>query len=440
MSEEAKKVETALAKRSLGIKEQVFRLANQLMQDNHFITLQSTKEILVYNDRQGIYEIGGEALIERNVQSALKLHASTYTTSEVMWHIRRSTYVTHDEIDASDNILNCKNGLLNIKTKKLTPHSPNYYSITQVPVDYRPGTKCYRIDKFIEAVFDDGDREVIKEFIGYLLVKKYIFHKALMLTGETGTGKTTFQRMLIAFLGNDNISTRTLQDLCENKFAKADLFGKLANISDDIPSNAVKYSGFFKQLTGESRITGEHKYKDAFSFCNNAKVIFSCNELPSIATEDDAYYYRWIIVETKHKFIGADANRNMINELTTPIELSGLLNLALAYRQRLMEKNDFSYDISIEYAVRRYQLVVKDSVTKFIAHCISQDGDSFVEKQKLYDYYIEWCAGGDIAWKPANAFHRRLKDLFGTHIEPYKPSIDGKRLSTYKGIRIKEDV
>ena len=436
MSEEVKKPEQVLKK---SLKEQVFKLATRLMLENHFITLQSTKEILVYNDRQGIYELGGEALIERSIQSVLRHDATIQATSEVTWHIRRSTYVTHDEIDASDNIINCRNGLFNIKTKKLTPHSPNYYSITQIPVDYKPDVKCHKIDKFIEAVFDSNDREVIKEFTGYLLVKKYIFHKALMLTGQTGTGKTTFQRMLIAFLGNDNVSTRTLQDLCENKFAKADLFGKLANISDDIPSNAVKYSGFFKQLTGESRITGERKFKDAFDFCNNAKVIFSCNELPSITTEDDAYYYRWIIVETKHRFIGQDANRNMISELTTPAELSGLLNMALDYRQQLTERNDFTYDVSVENATKRYQLIVKDSVTKFVAHCINLDGDSYIEKQRLYDYYIEWCAGEDKAWKPVNAFHRRLRDLLGSHIEVYKPSIGGKQLSTYKGIKIKEE-
>ncbi len=436
MSDEIKKPESALKK---SLKQQVFNLATRLKLDYSFVTLQSTKEILVYNEKQGIYEPGGEAVIEREVQSALKFDATIQATNEVLWHIRRSTYVTHDEIDSSDNIINVKNGLLNIKTKKLTPHSPDYYSITQIPVDYKPEAKCTRINKFIDDVFDESDREVIKEFIGYLLVKRYIFHKALMLTGQTGTGKTTFQRTLIAFLGNDNISTRTLQDLCENKFAKADLFGKLANISDDIPSNAVKYSGFFKQLTGESRITGERKFKDAFDFCNNAKVIFSCNELPSVATEDDAYYYRWIIVETKHRFIGNQANRNLIVELTTPAELSGLLNLALEYRQRLMEKNDFTYDTDIEYAVRRYQLVVKDSVSRFAANCINLDGDSYVEKQVLYDYYIEWCNGEDISYKPKNAFHRRLRDLLGKHVESYKPTIEGKQVATYKGIKIKEE-
>lgn len=436
MVEEVKKPELK-AKKS--IKEQVYKLANQLMRENSFITLQSTKEILVYNENQGIYELGGEGVIERNVQSALKFDASIQTTNEVLWHIRRSTYVTHDEIDSSDNIINVRNGLLNIKTKKLTPHSPDYYSITQVPVNYIPDAKCTRIDNFIQSVFDTSDIEVVKEFIGYLLIKRYIFHKALMLNGVTGTGKTTFQRMLISFLGTDNVSTRTLQDLCENKFAKADLFGKLANISDDIPSNAVRYSGFFKQLTGESRITGERKFKDAFDFCNNAKVIFSCNELPSVMSDDDAYYYRWIIVETKHRFIGDQANRNLINELTTPVELSGLLNVALEYRQKLVDKNDFSYDVSVEYATRRYQLAVRDSVAKFIGHCVNLDGDSYVEKQQLYDTYVEWCAGEDIAWKPTNAFHRRLRDLLGGKVESYKPLVNGRQLSTYKGIKLKEE-
>lgn len=414
-----------------------FKLAIQLLKQYHFATLKSTKEILVY-DNSGIYVPGGELIIEEEIQSALRSEATVFAVNEILGHIRRSTLIDIDDIDASDNIVNVRNGLLHTSAIKLTPHTPDYVSITQIPVDYRPDMKCPNIEAFLSSVFDGSDIEIIKEFVGYLLIKRYIFHKALILTGETGTGKTTFQRMVIAFVGGNNTSTRTLQDLCEDKFATSDLFGKLANVSDDIPSNAIKYAGKFKQITGESRISGQRKFQNPFDFYNNAKVIFSCNELPPTSSGDDAYYYRWLIVETKHKFIGDRANRNLISELTTPAELSGLLNLALAYRKRLLEQNEFSYDVSIDYSVRRYLLTVKDSIAKFIGRAIDKDGDSHVEKQKLYEYYIEWCADSELPAKSENAFHRRFQDLLGDNIESYRPLIEGRQLTAYKGIRLKE--
>lgn len=418
-------------------KEQSFKIATELQKRHSFATLGSTKEILVYDD-SGIYVPGGELIIEQWVQSALRSDASIHIVNEVLGHVRRSTLINVDDIDASDNTINVRNGLLHTGSSKLTAHTPSYISITQIPVDYNPDAKCPRIDEFLASVFDEEDIDIIKEYIGFLLIKRYIFHKALMLTGDTGTGKTTFQRMVIAFVGAENTSTRTLQDLCEDKFASSDLFGKLANVSDDIPSNAIRYAGKFKQITGESRLSGQRKFQNPFDFYNNAKVIFSCNELPPVHSGDDAYYYRWLIVETKHKFFGDTANRNLISELTTPKELSGLLNMALAHRKKLLEQNDFSYDPSVDYSIRRYLLTVKDSVAKFVGRAVEKDGNSHVEKQKLYEDYVEWCGDAEMAFKSENAFHRRFQSVLGNSIEEHRPSVGGVQVAVYKGIRMKD--
>lgn len=418
--------------------KKAFNVATNLLKKYHFVTIGSTKEILVYDENNGIYIPDGESIVEQNTQSALIAEASIHIVNEVLGHIKRSTIIDIDDIDSSDNIINVKNGLLNTNTGRLSKHTPSYVSITQIPVEYNPDAKCNRIEEFLSSVFDENDVEVIKEYIGFLLIKRYVFHKALMLTGETGTGKTTFQRMIISFLGSNNISTRTLQDLCEDKFASADLFGKLANVSDDIPSNAIKYAGKFKQITGESRLSGQRKFQNSFDFYSNAKIIFSCNELPPAHNGDDAYYYRWIIVETKHRFT-KDANRSLISELTTPQEMSGLLNLALKYRKKLLEQNDFSYSNDIEYSIRRYMLTVKDSVAKFASRCIQSDGDSYIEKQRLYETYEEWCYDSEVPAKPDNAFHRRLQNILGKNVEIYRPTVDGHQTTAYKGIKLKDN-
>ena len=418
--------------------KKAFNVATNLLKRYHFVTIGSTKEILVYDNNNGIYVPGGESVIEQNTQSDLGSDTSIHIVNEILGHIKRSTIIDIDDIDASDNIINVKNGLLNTNSNKLSKHTPSYVSITQIPIEYNPNIECNRIDEFLSSVFDKNDIEVIKEYIGFLLIKRYIFHKALMLTGDTGTGKTTFQRMIISFLGGNNISTRTLQDLCEDKFASADLFGKLANVSDDIPSNAIKYAGKFKQITGESRLSGQKKFQNSFDFYNNAKIIFSCNELPPAHNGDDAYYYRWIIVETKRRFTQDKANRNLISELTTPEEMSGLLNLALKYRKKLLDQNDFSYDRSIEYSVRRYMLTVKDSVAKFAGRCIQSDGNCYIEKQKLYETYEEWCVDTELPAKSDNAFHRRLQRVLGNTVEVYRPTVDGHQITAYKGIKLKD--
>jgi putative DNA primase/helicase len=53
----------------------------------------------------------------------------------------RRTYHKRSEIDADINIINLKNGLYNIETDELRPHSPDYLSINQKPITFNPKAK-----------------------------------------------------------------------------------------------------------------------------------------------------------------------------------------------------------------------------------------------------------------------------------------------------------
>ncbi len=414
-------------------------VARRLMKEFHFATIRNTEDILVYNTK-GIYNYGGESLIKEKVQEYCGDNANTHFVAEVIGHIRRSTYISIESIDEGENILNVVNGLVNMQSCELSPHTPLYHSFIQLPVKFDHNAKCPKIEAFINSIFNREDAEVVKEYIGFCLIKNYTFHKALMITGSSHSGKTTFVNLVIHLLGTNNIASVTLQDLCDKPFSAAELHGKLANISDDLPSNPVKYAGQFKRLTGESIIMAERKFKDPFSFINRAKAIFTCNELPPVKGNDDAYFYRWIIVKTDNRFDKETVNRNLLREITTPEEMSGFLNLALRYRNKLLAQNDFSYNSDIDYARRKYIETVIDSVSKFIVENIVMDSDSWIAKNVLYDAYSEWCQDYEYPVKAVNTFHRRLRNLLKSRISEYKPLYLGQQILAYKGIKFKENI
>ena len=66
-----------------------------------------------------------------------------------------------------------------------------------------------------------------------------------------------------------------LQDLEENRFQVAELYGKLANIFADLPNKRLQSSSMFKTLVSGDRITAERKHENPFVFRNHAKLIFS---------------------------------------------------------------------------------------------------------------------------------------------------------------------
>ena len=51
----------------------------------------------------------------------------------------------------------------------------------------------------------------------------------------------------------------------------------MANIDADLSSEALSRTGLLKKVTYPEEITGEFKFKAAFSFKNYAKLIFSAN-------------------------------------------------------------------------------------------------------------------------------------------------------------------
>lgn len=145
-----------------------------------------------------------------------------------------------------------------------------------------------------------------------------------MLLGPGDNGKSVFFYVEGSLLGTENIATRSLQDIDRDRSAKADLFGKFANIHADIPSTSLKTTGTFKMLTGGDRINAERKYQQPFTFVNYAKLHFSANELP----------YRFI--DNPQSEGEKKRDPHLLKKLTTDEGLSGVLNVALDGLDRLL--------------------------------------------------------------------------------------------------------
>ena len=72
--------------------------------------------------------------------------------------------------------------------------------------------------------------------------------RALLVVGNRKNGKSLFLSLGIALVGKDNASTRTPQEFAETRFAAADLYGRLVNISADIARTAIRQVDMFKRL------------------------------------------------------------------------------------------------------------------------------------------------------------------------------------------------
>lgn len=409
-------------------------IAEGLMGVYNFATIAETDEVYYYNS--GTFHPLGEIKIKSEVQSAVS-GVNTHVVNEVINTIKRKTYTPISELNKNPNFIPLENGILDLNTFALTPYNPSFLLTTRVPVTYDPDAKCPAVDKFFkEIVGSEADVDALHEFFGYCLLRNYVIQKAFMLVGGGGNGKSTLLTLLKQFLGDENVTSIALQEIEDNHFAAANLFGKLANIYADLPPKALSATGKIKMLVGGDIITAEKKFGGFVSFVNYAKMIFSTNQMPLSYDDSDAFYRRWVIINFPNTF-DETKGKGLIDTLITKDELSGLLNHALRGLRRLLENGRFSNQKAID-EVREQYVRMSDSIQAFVWDCVEESAKDYVEKKMLYTIYGRYCKAKNIPISTEKRFYARIPILIRT--EEQRPTIDGKRIRVFSGIILKLDI
>jgi P4 family phage/plasmid primase-like protien len=408
-------------------------LADDIMSSDKFITLMNRK---IYVWENGYYQPRGEVLIEQRCEELLQEEFRKHRFSEVAEYIRASTFTVVKE--PPRNLVNIENGILNILTGELTPQNPDYHFFNKLPAKYDPDCKGERVRSFLrEVTSSKEDAQVLEEMVGYSLYRGYPYHKALALVGDGANGKSTFLALVKEFLGRENVSGKGLVGLEINRFAKASLFGKLANIYADLSDNTLQRTGTFKMLTGGDVIEAEKKFRDSFTFVNYAKLLFSCNKLPEVYDNTDAFFRRWIIVVFPRVFKGDDCDPNILEKLTTPDELSGLLNIALNGLKRILENEGFSRAKSTEETREDY-IRKSDPLAAFIMDCIEEKQSSILLKQQLYSLFAFYCRENNLPAVNKGTFFKNMpKHVTVTQVRVNRKDIPGRPYG-FKGITLTE--
>ena len=230
-------------------------MAEAILSVYSFLTLRDTKQVLWYDNKAGVYRFNGETVIQQFAQMKLielelEFTATNHYMAQVVGYIQRATYIDRDKLNFNKAIVVVKNGVIDLNTRKLLPHSKEYKATVALPVTYDIGADCPKITKFVEEVVQPKDRLLLWEIPAWCLTPYSIIQRLVILLGEGANGKTVYLEMLRRFLGRENCTAYSLQSFTTNRFAIAGLYGKLANISPELPSTALRQAGPLKTLTG----------------------------------------------------------------------------------------------------------------------------------------------------------------------------------------------
>lgn len=363
-------------------------------------------ELFTYRD--GHYRPGGGDNLRERITRKLGDEWKGHRANETLGYLYDSAPRLLDSPPVDQ--INLLNGVLDTSDSQLAPHSSDFLTPIQIPVTFDPAAKCPAIDRFLADTLDPELAQVVYEVAGYLVTPDNTLQTAVLFLGEGANGKSTLLNVLTALIGERNVSSIALHRLDEDRFAPAGLYGKLANVFADLDARALQASSMFKSITGGDLIDGERKFKEPFSFRPYSRLLYSANEPPPTPDSSDAFFRRWLVLPFDRKFEGSTVDRNLTAKLTTPSELSGLLNRGLEHLPDLRKRGAFTATDASVNAAERFR-VDADSVAGFLADRCDLDLDFKTPMPKMFPAYREWCDENNRRPVSKQKFNRRVEAL-----------------------------
>lgn len=327
-----------------------------------------------------------------------------------------------------------RNGVLNIDTNAFLPNSSDIIITNRINWDYNPNAYDELLDKTLNKIACDDKklRMVLEEAAGYALFRRNELGKAFFLTGTGSNGKSTYLAILKHMLGEDNISSLDLKKLSD-RFSTVMMFGKLANIGDDISDEFIVDTSFFKKVVTGERIDAEQKGQPKFEFNPYIKLYFSANNIPRMGKGRDweAIERRMQIIPFKAKFSPDDPDYRpfITTDLKSQSSIEYLIRLAVEGVKRVINANQFTDCPAIQNEIKDYEKT-NNPVLMFIEE-YEEDGKQIENEptDKVYADYVGFCTLGNYKPMQKREFTKALKKALGIESEGRK--INGKTVRVY---------
>lgn len=379
------------------------KFANHLRTSNHIIKIDG--KLNIYND--GIYD----SMMEK-IEKIMIQKISSLTDAKRKEVLKYLNVVCEERKQSDANLIAFRNGVYNLTDDSLLPFSPEYIITNKINWDYNPNAYSEVADKTLNklACQDKQIRLLLEEMIGYSFYRRNELGKAFILTGSGSNGKSTFIAVLNRILGDKNIAALDLKELNE-RFSTVTLYGKLANLGDDIGSNYIPDTSDFKKIVTGDKITAEQKGQPKFEFNPYCKLIFSANTIPKMKDTTNALMRRLVIIPFEAKFSDEDPDydHEIKYKLQSQESIEYFIKLGIEGLKRVLQNKKFSVSEKIKKELNEYE-VSNNPVLSFIREC--EDEDFQIENEptsRIYEHYQGFCINNGYQALSKTAFTRQLK-------------------------------
>lgn len=349
------------------------------------------------------------------------------------------------DFDNAPYLLNCANGVLNLKTFEFSDHDPSqrFMKCTRAAYTPREHSSLWR-DTMRQIVPDNDTYDYVQRMAGYCLTGRANEEKLFFLSGPGGTGKGTFIETLGHALGDysTSVPVEILLSSKGNKEGntptpyKAMLKGVRLALSSESGIGNYFDDGTLKYLTGRDAITGRFLHSNPVTFTPSHKLVVSSNYMPAIRDVSDEGIRRRLVIIPFNANI-QERDTTLKDRLFTPENLSDCLFWAVEgcrkWQATGLQEGTFSQEM--KKAIDGYYLE-NDTLGEFIdTYCDIGPKESYwVTGSRLYDEYLRFTQKGEAYCMTRRQFTAALCNRLGGQIERTRTHSDGR---IFRGIGLK---
>ena len=418
LSEPLEEKELEVILRDEAFKKQAFFIKNKFSHDKFAEHVRATYHVKKINDQLCIYDQGvyvpGSLAIER----AMLQEISSLTDNQRKEVLKYLNVICIEEKQQDDlNLIAFQNGIYNIGTNSLEQFSPDIIITNKIPWNYNPDAKSDLVDTVLNRL-SCNDKEIrysLEEVAGACLYRSATIGggKCAVLVGDKHNGKSTYLHMVQSMLGSENYSAVDMGDL-KDRFSTIMMFGKLANIGDDISSEYIADTSILKKMVTGEVIKAEQKGSPAINFTPYAMHIYSANDIPHMKDRTGAMQRRLLLIPLNGKFTAdsPDYDPAIRYKLGQPEHMEYFIQCALDGLADLLKNKAFRIPAQVQKKLAEYE-VENNPILSFVEE---QGKENIINEltDDVYKRYQVFCAENGFQAGSKLTFSKKIHKTLAT--------------------------
>lgn len=339
-----------------------------------------------------------EKLIKACVPNQSRVQGAKYLLSSL-------ATVSSSKFDTDPDLLNCQNGVIDLRTGALVKHSTAQYFTHCATVDYEPDADYSQWVSWLVNAVGEECANWLRMAVGYSLTGHTREEVLFYLYGPPRAGKGLFSETLLALLSKPlatsvNFSTFTAQRTGDSQnFDLAPL--RPARLIFASESNA--YERFneakVKALTGGDEVYCAFKHRAHFNYRPAFKIWLLSNQPVNADPDDDAVWARIRLIHFPTSHLGRE-NKELKERMKQPENLRGVLVWAVEGARRWYDLGSAGLpELAQSQTILAEHRGELDNVSAWLDECATVDKDAFCTFQNAYSSYRVWCEGNGVTSK-----------------------------------------